>query len=82
MQANPEIQPLVWWGGILTAPSDINEQIALQDGASLEHLSRRHRIDGFRFLFFVTTDFGAGAFTGDAVHAVEDKEWARTTELS
>lgn len=73
MQVKQEMQPPVWWGGTLTASPDINKQIALQDGASLEHLSRSNRIDGFRFLFFVATDFGAGAFTGDTVHAVEDR---------
>lgn len=60
-------------GWILTASPDVNKQIALQDGAPLEHLGRRHRIDGFRFLFFIAADLGAGAFTGDTVHAGEDK---------
>ena len=29
-------------GEILTAPADVNEQIALEDGAALEHLSGSH----------------------------------------
>lgn len=58
---------------ILTAAADINEQVAPEDGASLKHLSRSHRINGLRFLFFLA-DFGTRAFTRDAVHAVEDKE--------
>lgn len=82
-QVNQEaVQPLVWWGGVLTASPDVNKQIALQDGASLEHLSRSHRIDGFRFLLFIAADFGAGAFAGDTVHAGEDKEWTKTTKVS
>lgn len=59
--------------GILTASSNINEQIAPEYGASLEHLSRSNRINGLRFLIFLT-DFGARSFARDAEHAVEDKE--------
>lgn len=66
--------------GILTAPADVDEQIALEDGATLEHLSGRHRVDGLRLLFFLT-DFGARAFARDAVHAVEDKEPAADTKV-
>lgn len=59
--------------GILTASADINEQISLEDGASLEHLSRGNRINGLCFLFFLT-DLGARTFTRYAVHAGEDKK--------
>lgn len=58
--------------GILTASSDINEQIALEDGAALEHLSRIYRINGLCFLVFLT-DLGARTFARDAEHAVEDE---------
>lgn len=65
--------------GILTASADINEQIALEDGASLEHLSRGNRINGLCFLFFLT-DLGARTFARDAVHAIEEKESTKNTE--
>lgn len=59
--------------GILTAASDVNEQVALEDGASLEHLSRSDRINGLCLLLFLT-DFGARAFARDTVHAVEHNQ--------
>lgn len=75
-----ERDPAIFQGdGILTASSDINEQISLEDSASLEHLSRSNRIDGLCFLLFLT-DFGARTFARDAVHAVEDKEPTKNTE--
>lgn len=46
----------------------------------MEHLSRSHRVNGLRFLFFLT-DFGARAFARDAVHAVEGREPTINTEV-
>lgn len=47
--------PLFQEAGILTATSDVDEQIAFEDGASLEHLSRSDRINGLCLLFFLHT---------------------------
>lgn len=65
---------------ILTAAADVDEEVALEDGTSLQHLSRSDRIDGLRFLFFLT-DLGTRTFARDAVHAVEDKEPTANTEV-
>lgn len=69
--------PLFQEKGILTAASDVDEQIAFEDGASLEHLSRSDRINGLCLLFFLT-HFGTRAFARDAVHAVENKTTQHT----
>lgn len=53
----------------VVAASDVDEQIAFEDGASLEHLSRSDRINGLCLLFFLT-HFGTRAFARDAVHAL------------
>lgn len=57
------------WEGGLTAPANVDKEVALEDGASLQHLCRSDRVDGFCLLVFLTY-LGAWAFTRHAEHAI------------
>lgn len=72
-------------GRSLTATADVDQQISLENCASLQHLCWCHWVNGL--CFPILTNFGARPLTRAAEHAVrkegdiENKQWYATLNL-